>query len=99
TKYNFALRFNISSYVIDTIHSGNVPVAPWNSDQLLVYSNEKKQLYLLDSLWRVINKIEAGEWKELLSAYAVTDDIYLIGTRDYGKYTGSPLMKDDMYDF
>ena len=99
TKDNFALRFNISSHVIDTIHSGNVPVAPWNSDQLLVYSNEKKQLYLLDSLWRVVNKIEAGEWKELLSAYAVTDDIYLIGTRDYGKYTGNILMKVDMYDF
>lgn len=99
SKDNFALRFNISSHVIDTIHSGNVPVAPWNSDQLLVYSNEKKQLYLLDSLWRVVNKIEAGEWKELLSAYAVTDDIYLIGTRDYGKYTGNILMKVDMYDF
>lgn len=98
-KDQLALRFNISSHEIDTIQGGNVPVVPWNSDHLLIYSEEKEKLHLLDKDWKVLFTIDAGKWGELYTAYAVTDDVFLIGTRAFGKFTGNPLLKVVMYDF
>ena len=81
-KREAAIRFNIATGTLDTLWAGEVPVIPWNSDEVMVYSRQDKKLRLLDHDLKELAFIRT-DFTLCYSAFKVDDNLFVIAKREW----------------